>query len=326
VQHELLRGVTLNAGWNKTANYQAALVLNAAVPFSAYTPFQITNPLNGTPITVYNLQPAYFGLTPNLHQTNAPQSQRANTYNGFEVSGQGRLKRGAFFFAGWTMDKQVDKSCDMNANPSGSAYNDPNTLRFCDWSGGLHQDLGTITGVPYRNEFKLQGSVPIKWGVEVSASYYSQPVYSTNFNITGGAVGAPLAAFDGAISGFKMVNWSITPSTKYPTDCNCPNPGAVVDPNLKQGSEIIELIAPGSRLTPRQSQLDLAVRKTFHIREKYRVAGEVQLFNLVNSNAVLTESYTLGGTVKPYLSSGPGGTPSVIQNPRMLRLSAQFHF
>jgi hypothetical protein len=68
------------------------------------------------------------------------------------------------------------------------------------------------------------------------------------------------------------------------------------------------------------------VRKTFHIREKYRVAGEVQLFNLVNSNAVLTESYTLGGSVKPYLSSGPGGTPSVIQNPRMLRLSAQFHF
>lgn len=92
------------------------------------------------------------------------------------------------------------------------------------------------------------------------------PVYSTNFSITGGAAGAPLANFDGAISGFKMVNWSITPSTKYPADCNCPNPGAVLDANLKQGSEVVELIAPGSRLTPRQNQLDMAVRKTFHIR------------------------------------------------------------
>jgi hypothetical protein len=326
VQQELFRRITINAGWNKTSDYQQTLVLNSAVPFSAYTPQQIVNPLDGSQITVYNLQPAYFGLAPNLHQTNAPQSLRSNTYNGFEVSGSGRLQHGAFFQGSWTMDKQVDKSCDMNANPSGSAYNDPNSLRFCDWSGGLYQNLGAISGVPFRHEFKLQGSVPIKWGVEVSGSFYSQPVYSTNFSVTGGGTGAPLAVFDGGISGFKMVNWSITPSTKYPLDCNCPNPGAVVDPNLKQGSEVIELIAPGSRLTPRQNQIDLAVRKTFHIREKYRVAGELQIFNIVNSNAALTESYTLGATVKPYLSSGPGGQPSVIQNPRMLRLSAQFHF
>jgi hypothetical protein len=326
LQQEIMRGVTLNVGWNKTANYQPSLVLNSAVPFSAYTPAQIVNPLDGTPITVYNLQPAYFGLTPVLHQTNAPLSQRSNTYNGFEVSGNGRLGHGAFFFAGWTMDKQVDKSCDMNANPSGSAYNDPNTLRFCDWTGGTHQDLGVITGVPYRHEFKFQGSVPIRWGIELSGSFYSQPVYSTNFNVTGGAAGAPLAVFDGSISGFKMVNWSVSPTTRYPADCNCPNPGALVDPNLKQGSEVIPLIAPGSRLTPRQSQLDIATRKVFHIREKYTVGGELQIFNLMNSNAVLTESYTLGSTVKPYLSSGPGGQPSVIQNPRMLRISAQFRF
>lgn len=68
VQHELLRGVNINAGWTKTANYQPALVLTA-VPFSAYTPAQILNPLDGSPITVYNLPPAVFGLPPRLHQT-----------------------------------------------------------------------------------------------------------------------------------------------------------------------------------------------------------------------------------------------------------------
>jgi hypothetical protein len=282
---------------------------------------------------VYNLQPAFFGLTPVLHQSNAPQSLRSNTYNGFEVSANGRLAHGAFFFFGWTMDKQLDKGCDMNANPSGTAYNDPNSLRFCDWTGGLHQDLGAISGVPYRNEFKFQGSMPIKWGIELSTSFYSQPVYSTNFAVTGGGVGQPLAAFDGAISGFKMVNWSLTASTRYPADCaSCPADAtnsalkAVVDPGLKQGSEVIELVAPGKILTPRQNQIDIGVRKLFKIREKFTVMGEMQVFNIVNANAVLTESYTLGASIKPYAAGGPGGTSSVIQNPRMLRFNFMFKF
>ncbi len=331
VQQELMRGVTLNFNWNRTSDYQQIYVQNSAVPFSAYTPFQITNPLDGTPLTVYNLQPAYFGLVPVLHQTNAPQSLRANSYNGFETSVNARLRHGIFVAAGWTMEKQTDKDCDMNANPSGNAYNDPNSLRFCDWSGGLYQDLGKISGVPYRSEFKLQTNIPLKWGVEASASLYSDPVFSSSFGTTLGTTlsltgQSPLAVLAGNVGGFKMVNWSITPTTKYPVDCNCSNPGGVVDPNLKQGSEVLELVAPGSRLTPRLNQFDLGFRKKFHIREKYTIMAEGQIFNLFNVNTVLTESYTLGSSVKPYLSSGPGGTPSVLENPRMLRLNVQFKF
>jgi hypothetical protein len=100
----------------------------------------------------------------------------------------------------------------------------------------------------------------------------------------------------------------------------------MVDPGLKQGSEVIPLIAPGSRLTPRLNQLDIGVRRLFHPRENMTLSGEVQVFNLINSNTVLTESYTLGTSIKPYVAGGPGGQPSVIANPRMLRLSLQFKF
>ena len=227
VQQELMRGVTLNAGWNRTVDYQQTLVLNSAVPASAWTPYQIVNPLNGNPITVFNLQPAYFGLPPVLHQTNAPQSLRSNSYTGFEVSSTARLRHGIFLVGGWTIDKSTDKSCDENANPSGTALNDPNTLRYCDWSGATNQAYGANSGVPFRNEFKLQANVPLKWGVEASTSFYSQPVYSTNFVTNGGATNQPLAAFDGGIAGFKTVSWNIGPGTKYPADCNCPNPGGV---------------------------------------------------------------------------------------------------
>src|SRR5260370_2709620 len=77
------------------------------------------------------------------------------------------------------MERQVDRACDMTTN--NSLYNDPNSLRFCDWTGSLFQDLGKIPGIPYRHEFKLTGSVPLKWGFQVSGSLYSNPVYSTNF-------------------------------------------------------------------------------------------------------------------------------------------------
>jgi hypothetical protein len=329
LQQELMRGVTLNFNWQHGGSYQQILVQNNAVPFSAWTPVQITNPLDGTPLTVYNLQPAFFGLTPNVYQTNGRQSTRSDTYNGFETSVMARLPRGAFVFAGWTIDRQLDKDCDMTAGAN--LLNDPNSLRFCDWTGSLYQDLGKITGIPYRNEFKITGNVPLRWGIEASMSLYSDPVFSTNFatNIATNntnMVYSPAAYFAGQQAGFSAVNWSITPTTKYPADCNCPNPGGLVDPGLKQGSEVIPLIAPGSRLTPRLNQLDVGVRRIFHIREHMTVSGELQVFNLINSNTVLTESYTLGISIKPYVAGGPGGQPSVIANPRMLRLSLQFKF
>ena len=55
--------------------------------------------------------------------------------------------------------------------------------------------------------------------------------------------------------------------------------------------------------------------------------GEAQFFNVTNSNAVLTESYTLvASSIKPYVAGGPGGVPTAIFNPRMTRLNLQFKF
>ena len=336
VQHELMRGVTLNFNWNRRTDYHQLLTLNSAVPSSAWTPSSIVNPLDGTPLTVFNLQPAYFGLTPVLYQTNGRQSTRSNTYNGFETSVTARLPKGAFLFWGWTIERQIDRACDMSAGQN--FLNDPNSLRFCDWSGGLYQDLGKISGIPFRNEFKLTGSVPLKWGFQMSSSLYADPVYSTNFGTNlafnnNTNVYSPMAYFAGQQSGFYTVNWTITPTTRYPSDCDaCPrdggNPGlkAMVDPGLKQGSELIPLVAPGSRLTPRLNQLDVGLRRIFHPREDMTLSAEGTIFNVINSNTVLTESETLGTKVGPYQLGGIGGQPVAIANPRMLRLSFQLKF
>jgi hypothetical protein len=204
------------------------------------------------------------------------------------------------------------------------------------------QSLGKLTGVPYRSEFKLSGNIPIRWGVEAAVSLYSAPVSSTNYtNMLGnylGQVRAP-GVFTGAVQGFYTVNWSVGPTTKYPTDCNCSTPGQLVDPNLKQGTEVIQLIAPGSRLTPRIEQFDLTLRRNFRIREKYTISAEVTMFNLFNQSVAITESESLGtnnahlfmdsaqcSTANNPTSCGIGGAPSVITNPRMFRLSTQIKF
>jgi hypothetical protein len=329
IQHQLTRGVTLNFNWNRRDDYRQVVTLNTAVPASAWTPYQIVNPLDSTPITIFNLQPAYFGSSPQVYQTNSYHSTRSNSYTGFETSITARLPRGAFLFGGWTIERQVDRDCDMTAGAN--LLNDPNSLRFCDWTGHLYQELGTIPGIPYRHEFKLVGSVPLKWGFELNGSLYSNPVYSTNFatnlafnNIT--QVYSPAAYFAGQTQGFSAVNWSITPTTKYPADCRCPNPGGLVDPGLKQGSELIPLVAPGSRLTPRLNQIDIGVRRLFHPRGNMTLSAQAEIFNVINANTVLTESETLGTSVATYLPGGIGGQPSAIANPRMLRLSMQFKF
>ena len=204
-------------------------------------------------------------------------------------------------------------------------------MRYCDWYGNLYQDLGAVGSIPYRSEFKLQGALPLWYNVDFSYSLYSDPVYNTNFALNNQASAFPAGVnsepvFAGSQQGFKEVYWTLTSSTKYPTNCKCATPGAIVDPGLAQGLETIMLIAPGSRLTPQLTQLDIALRWSVGVRGTHRVKVEGQVFNVLNSNTVTAEAQTLGTSVTPFLNGGLGGVPSAILNPRMLRIALQFNF
>lgn len=364
VQREIWRGVTLNWNWNHRKDYQHVDVINEAVPATPanWTATNIINPLDptaGATIPVYAPTGAYSGafssISPILYQTNAPQSLATNGYNGFETSVNARLPRKISIFGGWSLDKQYDTTCDMPTTTSN--INDPNTLRFCDMTGKIStvngfdvQGLGKISGVPYRNEIKISGNVPVRWGIEAAISWYNAPVSSTNYtNQLGnydGLVRAP-AVMTGAVQGFYTANWSVSKTTRYPTDCTqCPNDPtnaslkAVVDPNLATGqTEVIQLIAPGTRFTPRINQLDVTFRRVFRFREKYTLSGEVTMFNIINQSTAITETETIGSNNSVRFMSqaqctavgnptncGIGGVPNNITLPRMFRVSTQFKF
>ena len=348
VQRELFNGATLNFNWNRVSNYQPTEVVNEAVPASAWTPQTITNPLNGQPITIFNLSSSYAGLTPVLHETNAPQSLRRNVYNGFETSFVGRLRHGIVLNAGWSLDHMVDRTCDQPTNSNN--LNDPNSLRYCDMTGASNltvnginvQSLGALTGVPYRNEFKVTGVIPIKWGIQAGLALYSAPVsstnYTTNLGTFEGLTRAP-AVFSGAVQGFKTVNWSVSSTTRYPTDCDCSTAGQLVDPNLHQGTEVIQLVAPGSQFTPRLAQLDLSIRRVFRFKERYSISAEFSAYNTLNQSIALAESQSLGtnnahlfmnstecAAIGNPASCGIGGAIATLTNPRMFRIATIIRF
>ena len=305
VQHQIRNNMSVSFNWFRRTNYSGTYIQNRAVdPVADWTPFTLTNPLNGEQITAFNLKPTKFGLPADLYQTNGDQDLRRNTYTGYEFGVIARLPHGGHFFGGWTIDRVTDIACDASANTAfdgnnltNGAINDPNSLRFCNESGLI----------PFRHEFKAIGSMPLWWKFELSMAWQDAP--------------EPL----------KYVNWTLSRTSKYPTDCTvtgCTPGGAVfASPTFLTNSQLtIPLVAPGSRFMDRLNQFDIGLRRTFVIKDKFRIQAQADMFNVNNSHAVLLETQALGTSVKPYVEGGLGGTPQSLLQPRLLRLALQFHF
>jgi Carboxypeptidase regulatory-like domain len=365
IQQELRRGITLNFGWFRRSSYQSFFLVNEnGIPASSWAPFNIVNPLDGTPITVFNLSPSFTALPKaSLFQTNGPQSLVRNTYTGYEVQVVGRLAHGLFGSFGYTIDRQLDRACAENVSVS-KPLGDPNTLRYCDTFGDSSltyneiniASLGRVSP-PWAQAFTAQGTIPIHWGFVGSFSFLSN-------QYQGGFIGS---AGSGTLNnGYQPRTISIASKTSsvYPngsvgvaaglapgTTCATAGPtvGCPIDPgfNALQGSEAINLVAPGQVRTPRLNQLDLSLKRTFRFREKYVLEPTIQVFNLLNTNAAVTQSTSItasaaagtpgvapfltpqqcaNSTVGSFASCGLGGAVTTITNPRLLRLALLFRF
>jgi hypothetical protein len=345
----LANGVTLNFNWYRRSQYQQTQITNLATPFSAWQTTTITNPLDGTQIPFY-----YLSATPTVQaafQTNAPQSLVKNVYTGFETSVVARLPRNTFMLFGWTIDRDLDRSCAMTATGaagsatsiSGNRLNDPNTLRFCDDFGDLYQNFGAVPNLPWQNEFKASAAVPIRWGFIGSMSFYSNRYQGSFASIGGQTVN----------NGYLARTWTLTPGALYPANCvGCPA-GKPVFPagsitlapfpqtGFGQGPETINLVAPGQVLSPRLNQLDIGIKKRFTFKERLTIEPEVQAFNVLNNNAAVNEATSLGGIgggdATLYLPKsactsalgpkcGLGGPVVTITNPRLLRVALLVRF
>lgn len=291
LQHQLAPGLGLNVMWYRRAQYNQARTENVLLTNADYTPVNVVSPLDGSVITVYNLNAAKLGQVERVDVNSTDLSRRRNVYNGFEVSFSGKLPFGGSAFGGWTSERTIDVACDFQS--------DPNTLRFCDQSA---------LGIPFLHEFKIAGSQPLPFGFVASAALASY---------AGGPTGAAAPISGGALYTGLSTNWSLSRTTRYAADCVGPcTPGALVVPGLTQTSLIVPLVEPGTRFLERRNQLDLGVRRAFRFGTR-ELSGSFQVFNVTNSNSILGENQTFGSSL---------GRPTATLQPRVVRLSAQFKF
>jgi len=168
IQRQVGRYTSVSVGYYGRRFSDLYTTVNAAVPASAYSPVNITNPLTGQPLTVYNQDPATRTSVRNV-LTTIPELEQ--TYNGVEFQVNTRLPR-ATVFAGLTIgrDQGDQDSGDLN-NPN-VRINNVGAIGFDStyqirggWSYRLPYELqfsGSIreaTGLPQTRTFTVTSAV-----------------------------------------------------------------------------------------------------------------------------------------------------------------------
>jgi carboxypeptidase family protein len=327
VTHEVMRGVSVSAEWfhNDSKNpwernnvLRPGTYANGAVSNPAYRPVTIFSPVDGTPITMYDVLPAFATAVQNVDTNDANVKQ---SYNAVEFNFNARLPRGGRLFGGAATDRTVANTC------AGSSTN-PNFLvtiggvNYCDQSNGA---------MPWRTQFKLAGSIPLPWyGVQFAASFQALPGYLLGTQaLTAGGAGAPnFTSYSGVGS-----SYTVTPTTRYTV---CPGNsasqgctvGALVVPGQITSSFAVPLIPPGIEMTPRVTQLDLSISKRLTFGS-VKIDPKLDIFNALNSDdyfTVRSTTYTpVANPANATALNGSGGTyllPSSVIQGRIFRVAA----
>jgi Carboxypeptidase regulatory-like domain len=270
VQHELLPGVQVNAGWFHRTFHNLPRQTNTLQSFSDYTRVDVVSPLDGSIIPMYNVSPAALTRVNNVVSTDNGQKE---WYDGYEVSFNARLPRGATLFGGTTLERMMWTLCNEESNP--------NNLLYCD---------SRDSNIPFRTQLKLSGSYPLPYGIQISGSFQSIPGYlltATGFSPAYVIPSPTNLPSVNAPAGAGTV-WLINRSTRYAADCKGPcMPGALVIPNMTAAQLAVPLVPPGTEYAERVNQLDLSLGKWFQVG-RTRLQGQIDFFNALNRSDVLS--------------------------------------
>jgi hypothetical protein len=297
IQHEILPRVSLSATFYRRTFHDLLVRDNLLRSFDDYRAVDVVSPLDGSVFQAYTVATTAQLARVQDFDTNAG-SGREQTYNGYDLTFNARLPRGGTVFGGFTTERTLRVTCDEPDNP--------NNLRFCDDGDN---------DIPFLKQFKMAGTYPVGWGIQVSASFQSiagRPLggFTTlNNKIAGpgyGDTGSPVGT-----------SWLVTRTTTYAANCTGPcRPGQLVIPGMTEASVTLPLVPGGQEYFDRINQLDLSLAKWFDIGGGRRVQLQADLFNVANANPVT-------GVRSVNFGTAAYNQVSTIQNPRLLRLGVQ---
>jgi hypothetical protein len=291
MQRELMPGVSISGGYYHRHYYNLIYSDNTALDVpGAFTPTTIANPcLSGTvqcagaqpaTLTLYKINPALIGQGAPVIDRNSSVDYRV--YNGLEASFIARLAHSAQVFGGLLFSRQISNLCDSTdgtATITFSQASDPNYTIYCNQSQ---------YDIPFRGQYKLGGTYPVAWGLNISGTFQSYPGMR-NYG-------------SGATNLDYVQQTYIVPAAQL-------TPG--------QASETVNLNTPGSLYLPRWNQLDLRFARKFKLGTRGSWQVQADLFNALNAHPVLAVTTNYGSAL---------GQATQALQPRILTLGAQMHF
>ena len=200
-----------------------------------------------------------------------------------------------------------------------SVMNDPipDLLLYCD---------ETNSGIPFRTQFKLAGTVAMKYGSTASIAFQSLPGYNLNlfsaqYGLTG-VSGPSGISTNNAPNGAGTI-WVISKTSTYQS-CRGNSAsrgcvvGALVDTGMNVASLSVPLVAPMTEYGDRINQLDVSITKTVKVG-RLSIQPKIDFFNLLNVSPVFAIRSEHFGT--PSYNQ-----PSAVLNGRVFQLAAIVRF
>ena len=306
VQHEIFPRVALDFQYTYHSFGNFVASQNTARPPSAYNQFCVTAPSTASANSGFtlpnagqqvcgfvDLNPAFSTVTPFfVVQTASNFGKVSDVYTGYDLNLNARLPRGGVVSGGVSIGHEVTDVCDV--------------------SGDVSVTYATVAGVTA----STAGTLGPTYGA-TSAAGTPSTLYCR--------VAPPFQADAKGLVSYPLPWWGITASG---TIQNRPGPQILatytvtsaltqnLGRNLAAGSAVTGLIAPGTLYGDRFTQIDVRLGKNVRFGGR-RLAVSMDLYNLLNSNAVLTQNNTVGPNWR---------TPTSILQGRLIKFGAQFDF
>jgi hypothetical protein len=214
---------------------------------------------------LYDVNSNKFGQSFNLIQEADHFGTQEDVFDGIDVSTNVRLPRGVVVQGGFSTGRERTNNC--------YAVNDLSLLSF---NTGTNFTAGTPrlssfcdARPPFQPNVKALAVYPLPWwGLQTAATYQSLP-------------GPQILATA------TIPNASIAPSLGRSLSA-CPATGACT------ATVAVSLIPPGTEYGDRLQEIDFRVSKTVKLPQGRRLQGIVDIYNMFNGSAVITQNNSFG--------------------------------
>ena len=277
VQREIVPGVSASFNWVRRDYRKIFWTDNILVSNSDYTVVNVPNPTN--PSELIPIYNLNVAKRGLVQQIDRNSDVNGKWYNGFDVGFTARV-HGANLYGGTSIGRQLTSYCEVE---------DPNSLRYCD----LRQ-----LDIPYLTQFKLAGTYSLWYGIQISGAWQGYPGVPTGTNRQDGEYAA---ATNRILDSSLNVNYVVD---------------RTIVPTLTQASVTVPLLVPGQKFLDRWNQVDLRLAKKFNYRQA-RLQAQLDIFNMLNSNSILSSVETFGPTLN---------RPMSILQGRLIAVGAQVNF